>query len=211
MIPANRTTLLLLREKKRSYGGSLHILQARRQALIFELLRMTQKFRHSRETIRKIYTRAIDQQQQAYIQEGRRLLTSIAAIADHNKGVVIRKKNTLGIEYKEITLSGFIKRDPLERGYALGLTAPAVEEAMYHFEEVVAEVLELAVFENKFKRLADKIVTISRKVRVLEEKIIPQIKRQIHVSSQQISEREREEHYRLKQFKKGRQRGVGMN
>ncbi len=204
MIPANRTTLLLLREKKRSYAGSLHILQARRQALIFELLRMTPAFRHSREAIRKIYARAIRQQQLAYLQEGRTLLTAIAAIADKNKGVLIRKKNTLGIEYQEISLSGVIRREPLARGYALGQTTPAVEEALALFEEVVAEILELAVFENKFKRLADKIVAISRKVRVLDEKIIPQLKHQIHVSSQQISEREREEHYRLKQFKKRR-------
>lgn len=206
MIPANRTSLLQMREKKRSYTGSLHILQARRQALIFELFQMTKAFRHSRHELRKLYAQAIFQQEQAYVLEGAAFLASLAAAADTNKGVLIRKKNTLGIEYKEITLSGVIKQPVWRRGYAIGRSTPALEEALSLFEEVVLGILDLSVFENKFKRLGEKIVDLSRKVRVLDEKIIPQLKKQMHLIAQQLGEREREEHYRLKQFKKGRER-----
>jgi len=208
MIPANRTYLLQLREKKHSYAGSLHILQARRQALISELFQMTRSFLSSQEEIRNKYAAALASHQQAYIEEGTLVLRGIAAAADKEKSVVIRKKTTLGIEYKEIELLGRIRRDVNARGYALGQVTPHLDESISLFEEVVSGMVGLAIFENKLKRLGEKIIDISRKVRILDEKIIPQLDRQMHVITQQISEREREEHFRLKQFKRGREKKI---
>ena len=61
--------------------------------------------------------------------------------------------------------------------------------------------LELAAFENKLKKLGDEILKITRKTKVLEERILPGLKYQIKTIAQYIGEREREAYYRLKKFK----------
>ena len=61
--------------------------------------------------------------------------------------------------------------------------------------------LEIAAFENKLKRLADEITRITRKIKVLEERVLIELKHQIKTITQYIGERDRESYYRLKKFK----------
>jgi V/A-type H+-transporting ATPase subunit D len=69
--------------------------------------------------------------------------------------------------------------------------------------------IELAAYENKLKRLSDEILTITRKMKALEEKTLPELKYQIKTITQYIGERERESYYRLKKFKGLHQERVG--
>ena len=64
--------------------------------------------------------------------------------------------------------------------------------------------LNLAEFESKLKRLGKEILKTTRKIRVIEERIMPDLKNQIRTISQYIGERDREAYYRLKMVK-GRQ------
>ncbi|HXX82270.1 MAG TPA: V-type ATP synthase subunit D, partial [Thermodesulfovibrionales bacterium] len=59
----------------------------------------------------------------------------------------------------------------------------------------------IATYESKLKRLGEEIVKSTRRIRVLEERLLPELTRQIKVISQYIGERERETYYRLKRFK----------
>jgi len=201
MIPANRTYLLQLQEKRRSYTGSLHILQARRQALIMELFRMTKPFLHSRARIRSEYGVALSELHQSRLLEGRETLAALAAMPARPIGVEISRQSILGVAYKDMRVQGEILRPPLERGYDVGRTTIHLDQAIDHFERIVAALVDLAVFENKLKRLSVEIIAISRKIKILDEKILPRIQRQIHGITQQIGEREREEYFRLKRFK----------
>ncbi len=69
------------------------------------------------------------------------------------------------------------------------------------FETIAAEMLETAVYEAQLKRLEEELRKISRRIRVLEEKVMPGIESDLHSIVQYLGEREREAHYCLKRFK----------
>jgi V/A-type H+-transporting ATPase subunit D len=64
--------------------------------------------------------------------------------------------------------------------------------------------LEIAAFESKLKMLGEEILRVTRRTRVLEERVLPRLRSQIRLITQYIGEREREAHFRLKKFKDSR-------
>lgn len=202
MIPANRTCLLQLREKHRAHHGSLHILQARQQALLLELLRMSKPFLHSRREIRDQYGIALAELAQARRLEGAESLAGLAAIADRRIAVELTPRRFLGIACQELRLQGELLRAPSARGYDWQQTTIHLDQAISHFEQLVVAMVELARFEHQLKRLSNTIIAIARKIKIIEEKILPRLRQQIHHLGQRIGEREREEYFRLKRFKK---------
>lgn len=201
MIHPTRTNLLLLKEKAGSVVSSIGILKARRQALIHEFLSTTRPFIRSRETVRKMYGAAVDELSLSLGREGKSSIDSMACVTLNEVGVEVVDRSIWGLRYRDILVSGSPVREPGGRGYDLLSTTPHIEECIYLFEKILGSMIEIAAFENKLKRLADEILKIMRKIRVLEEKVLPELKHQVRAISQYISEREREDHFRLKKFK----------
>jgi V/A-type H+-transporting ATPase subunit D len=108
----------------------------------------------------------------------------------------------MGLRYRDVTVPDEPVRSPEERGYDYGSTTPHLEEAIHLFESIMAEMLEMAAFESRMKRLGDEIVRVTRRTRVLEERVLPSLYLDIKGIGHYLGERERESYYRLKQFKK---------
>ena len=89
----------------------------------------------------------------------------------------------------------------IERGYDEYLTTPHLDESTMLFEKLLEAMLNIAEYESKLKRLGDEIMRTTRKIRVLEELVLPDLKRQMKTIAQFIGEREREAYFRLKKFK----------
>lgn len=201
MIHPTRTNLLLLKEKSRSVVNSVAILKARRQALIREFLAATAPFVRSREEIRSGYARGVAELSLALGHEGEEFVASLEGVTGRELGVEITERSVMGLRYRDVTVHGTPLRSPEERGYDYRATTPHLEEAIHLFEAIVAEMLEIAAFESKLKRLGEEILRITRRVRVLEERVLPGLRRNIRTIAQYIGERERESFYRLKRFK----------
>lgn len=201
IIHPTRTNLLLLKEKARSVTNSIGILKARRQALIREFLNTTLPFLRSRVEIRKTYGKAIEELKLSLGHEGKDCIESIAAITKRELGVEITEKSIWGLKYRDIIIHETPVRSPEERGYDYTSTTPHLDECIHRFESIVETMIEIATFESKLKRLGDEILRITRRIRVLEERIQPDLRVQIKTISQYIGEREREAYYRLKMFK----------
>lgn len=196
-----RTNLILLKDKSRSVLSSVGILRARRQALIKEFLAATRPFLKSRKEIRGIYGKAIEEVRLSLGREGRDVIESITYAAKREIGVEITERSIWGLRYRDVISETSPIRKPEERGYDYTSTTGHVEEGIYLFEKIVESMLELASFESKLKRLGEEILKTSRKIRVLEERLLPELKGHIRSISQYIGEREREVFYRLKRFK----------
>lgn len=196
-----RTNLILLKDKSRSVLSSVGILRARRQALIKEFLAATRPFLKSRKEIRGIYGKAIEEVRLSLGREGRDVIESITYAAKREIGVEITERSIWGLRYRDVISETSPIRKPEERGYDYTSTTGHVEEGIYLFEKIVESMLELASFESKLKRLGEEILKTSRKIRVLEERLLPELKGHIRSISQHIGEREREAFYRLKRFK----------
>ena len=59
----------------------------------------------------------------------------------------------------------------------------------------------MAAFESKLKRLGEEIIKTTRKIGVIEERVLPELRHTIQTIVQYIGERDREAFYRLKRFK----------
>ncbi len=201
IIHPTRTNLLLFKEKTYSVSNSIGILKARRQALIQEFLNTTLPFLRSREDIRKTYGKAIEELTLSLGHEGKNNIESITFVTERDFRVDIIENSIWGLKYKDIMVHETPVRNPGERGYDFLPTTPHLEECIYLFERLLESMLGLAAFENKLKRLGDEILRTTRKIRVLEERVLPELKNQIKAITQHIDERERETYYRLKKFK----------
>lgn len=201
MIHPTRTNLLQLKEKTASVTNSVAILKARRQALIQEFLDSVRPFIKSRDVIRQDYAQAIGELHLAEGHEGMALIESLAAISERELGVDVEEKNVMGVRYRELIVHGPFVRSPEERIYDYTTTTPHLEESIYLFERIVESMLEIATYESKLKMLGEEILHVTRRTRVLEERILPNLNAEIKAIAQYIAERERETHFRLKKFK----------
>lgn len=201
MIHATRTELLALKDKVASVANSVAILKARRQALIRELFMSLRPFVLSRDSIRAGYARAIGELQLARGHEGEAFIETLAAGSSRDVGADVVEKNVMGVRYRELTAWGPFVRRPDERNYGYALTTPHLEEAAHLFEKTVEEMLEIAAFENKLQMLSLEIQHVTRRTRVLEERVLPRLRAEIRGITHYIGEREREAHFRLRRFK----------
>jgi V/A-type H+-transporting ATPase subunit D len=204
MIHPTRTNLLLLKEKARSVTGSVGILTARRLALIREILAISAPFLQSRAEVRKTYTKALTEMALTSGLEGDDFVGSLPMEASRDVGVEVAERNVMGLRYREIMIQGEVRRPPDERGYDCRFTTPHLEEAIGFFEDLVMQMLEIAAFEVRLKRLGEEVVRVTRRIRVLEERVLPSLRSKISDIAHYIGERERESFYRLKRFKEMR-------
>lgn len=201
MIHPTRTNLLLLKEKSSSVSNSIGILKSRRQALIIEFLKTSTPYLESRKSIRQLYGEGIVELFFSLGYAGESVIDSIGAVTAREFGVEITSRKLWGLEYKEISPRESAVRDITARNYDIRGTTANLEEATWRFEKIVDAIMDIAEYDNKLQRLSREIIQTTRRVRVLEERILPKLKRQIKSITQYLGERERETYFRLKQFK----------
>jgi V/A-type H+/Na+-transporting ATPase subunit D len=201
MIQTTRTNLLLLKDKSRSVVNSIGILKARKQALIKEFLAATLPFLRSREEIRQAYGKAIRELATTLGREGKNTVESIVKATEREFGIDIIEKSIWGLHYKDLLFHEAPVRDPDKRGYDERGTTPHLEEGAGLFEKLLEYMLHIAEYESKLKRLGEEIIHTTRRIKVLEEMVLPDLKHQVKFIAQYIGERERESFYRLKRVK----------
>lgn len=201
LVHPTRTNLLLLKDKRKSVVNSIGILKARKQALIKEFLSDTLPFLRSREEIRKTYGKAAAELSVSRGREGDAAVASVALAAQRDFGIEIVDRSIWGLRYKDIEYHDTPVRGADKRGYDEHSVTPHLTESAAFFEKLLESMLQIAEYENKLKRLGEEIVKTTRRIKVLEELVLPGLKLQIRAIGQYISEREREAFYRLKRVK----------
>ncbi|MGW8313524.1 MAG: V-type ATP synthase subunit D [Desulfuromonadales bacterium] len=201
MIQPTRTNLLLLKDRLKAVLNCTTILKGRRQALIKEFLKITRPMMKSREAVSQAYAQAIDALHLSEAREGRAAVDALAAINRRSIAVEVEEGNLLGLRFRDLTMHETVARNFDERPYDMFGSSPWLDEAIEKFEEIVEEMLSLASYEGKFRRLAEELMRLTRRIRILEERVTPKLNVEIHVMTQYLAERERENYYRLKRFK----------
>jgi V/A-type H+-transporting ATPase subunit D len=196
-----RTNLLLLRERLRIIGSCTVILKGRRQVLIRELLQVTRPLMQSRDEISRAYARALAGLNVSRAREGEAALAGLCIASRRDLAIEVTERNLLGLRYREVLAHETVVREFTERPYDRFGSTPWLEEAIAEFEGIVEEMLALASFEGKFRRLADELIRLTRRIRVLEERVEPALRSEIRAMTNYLAEREREGYFRLKRFK----------
>jgi V/A-type H+-transporting ATPase subunit D len=209
MIQPTRTNLLLLKGRLQAVLNCTTILKGRRQALIKEFLKITRPLMQSREEVSQAYARAIDALHVSQARESPSAINALAAINRRQIAVEVEEGNLLGLRFRDLTMHETVARNFDERPYDMLGSSAWLDEAIEEFEGIVEEMLSLASFEGKFRRLAEELVRLTRRIRILEERIAPDLHRNIHAMAQYLVERERETYFRLKRFKGYADRQIG--
>jgi len=135
----------------------------------------------------------------------------VDAVGRHNIAVEVEEGNLLGLRFRDLTMHETVARSFTERPYDMFGSSPWLDDAIEEFEGIVEEMLSLASFEGKFRRLAEELVRLTRRIRILEERITPGLHVEIHAMAQYLAERERETYFRLKRFKEyAAKKGEGL-
>lgn len=201
MIQATRSNLLLLKERRRAVVNCTGILKGRRQALIKKFLEVGRPLLASREEIRGQYSKGIEQLQRSLGLEGEDYVASLALISQRHLGVELVDLNLLGLRYRDLQQVESVSRSLDERGYDYPGATEHLDEALHLFEIIVEEMLATARYEGMFRRLGEELLRVTRRIRVLEERVLPGLQGEIRDISHYLMERERESYYRLKLFK----------
>jgi V/A-type H+-transporting ATPase subunit D len=204
MIHPTRTNLLILKEKRRSMADSIKILKSRRQALMREFLKTSRPFLKSRKEVSGLYARALTELAVSVGHEGRESVGALSAMAlSEELRAEITEGSIWGLKYKSVALRESPMKNVEERGYDYRSTTVRLEETFHLFETMVQSILEIAAYESKLKRLGEEISRTTRRIRILEERVQPELEHAIKSIAQYLGERERESHYRLKLFMGG--------
>ena len=201
MIHPNRTYLLQLKQKQLAVSSSLKILKARRQALLLEFLGAIRPVLSSRQQVRVLYYDALQELYQSMGDDGQHTIMSVVMVNKREGVLAVQEKNILGVKYYDAVLPKNIRRLVDARKYDFTASGSHMEEAADLFERTVESLLVLAAFEIKINKLGEEILRVSRRTRVLEERILPDLASKVKATNLYIGEREREEYFRLKKFK----------
>lgn len=201
MIHSNRTHLLELKEKRRAAAASHAILKARRQALVLEFISTARTFLESRNRVRSLVDRARAALNASIATEGPLVLNALASGVLLQESLQIKNSNVLGVICSEVFLEAPFTRPLSARPYDLRNTPLELEEAVGLFEKIAEEMLPPACQEEKLRRIGAAVVSVTRKARILEDRVLPRLDKDIRTTAARISEREREEYFRRKRFK----------
>lgn len=191
MLEPTRTKLLILKERVVSVHKGIAILKARRLALIREFLSSIKPFVQTREVIRNIYGQAINELLMSHGNEGKENIRSLTFLTKRNINLKITEERICGLRYKNVMVEDEIVRKANERNYDYLATTAHLESSIELFERILQEMLNIAKIEERIKRLGNEISKTTRKIKILEERVLPRLNSKIALISQYLSERER--------------------
>ncbi|MBI3755628.1 MAG: V-type ATP synthase subunit D [Deltaproteobacteria bacterium] len=134
-------------------------------------------------------------------------LYSTAYASKRDISLDIKVKNIWGINVPSIEQKAFVRTMDARDISPVGEGTLAIEAAK-GFEKVMDAVVTIASCEIRLKRVGEEIRADTRKINALEEILVPSIKNGIKTIERALEEREREDIYRLKRYKR-RQEAIG--
>lgn len=125
------------------------------------------------------------------------------------RSAALATRSTIPITARAVSVMGVriadIQYDPIGRprtgrGYTLAGTCPCIDLVAERFEAELDQLLELATYELRLRRIVEEIAKTTRRVSALESVVIPRLEREQALIQTTLDERERQDRFRLKRF-----------
>lgn len=114
--------------------------------------------------------------------------------------LLARQVNVAGVRIAEIDYEP-LGRGRFTRGYGAMEASAHIDSAAEEYEAVVEQLLRVAAYELRLRRLSEEIGTTNRRVNALATFVIPRLQSEVRLILSRLEERERQEIYRLKRIK----------
>lgn len=135
----------------------------------------------------------------AEVAQGPEFVRSAAYSAGREIQLSARPVVVAGVHIAEIEFEP-VGRGRFSRGYGTHGN-PNVDVAAAEYEAAVEQLLRVAAYEVRLRRLSEEIGITNRRVNALATIVIPQLEEETRLILSRLEERERQEIYRLKRIK----------
>lgn len=203
MEKVNPTRMALMtrqRQMKLARQGS-QMLRRKQEALVREFLEELNSFADLRGRMRDALVEAVNSLIEALAVDGSESVASAALASRQPCHVQMEEQNIWGTKAVKVETS-YSRRSPEERKYTVAGATSRVDETADEFEGVLEMILRIAPVERKLRALAEDIRKTRRRVNALEQRLIPSLSNELTYIRKRLDQREREQIYRLKRFKK---------
>ncbi len=197
---ANRTTLLVRKNQAALAKQGVHLLKAKRDALLGELVSVIDKAVSAKAELARALSAATGSLAFAEALDGRDYLESLSLARAQRTEVSLHERRLWGVRILEIEAVARAEGEEPS-----GTTARTMEAA-HDFERVVDKMLALVPLEVRMVRLGAEIKSTSRRVNALDQILVPSLDKEIATIAQVLEEIEREDSFRLRRAKKQRER-----
>ncbi|NJD61394.1 MAG: V-type ATP synthase subunit D [Deltaproteobacteria bacterium] len=203
-----RTNLLALKGRERAAREGLSLLRSKREALVRELFGMMEQAVETRDLFTDTLQAAMRALAVSMSLEGRAGVESAAFAARRDIPLWVEDKIVWGVRFQDIRWQGIV-RSADARGYAFSGVSSATLAASREFEKALEVVLRVVSVETRLKKIGAEISTTTRRVNAFTEVVLPELLQRIRGIRLALEEREREDVFRMKRFKKRNGEGPG--
>ena len=196
----SRMNLLLLSGQEASAHGALSLLRSKREALARELFAIADQAIVTRDAFSETIRRATWALAAAVGLEGRADVESAAFAARREIPVSFAEQLFWGVRFPEVRWHGIV-RSADARGYSFPGVSGSTQAAAREFEKTLEAVLQVVAVETRFKKIGEEIGKATRRINVLHEVVLPDLRARMRAILLALEEREREDIFRRKRFK----------
>jgi H(+)-transporting ATP synthase subunit D len=202
--PATRSSLLRYARRLAQVQRGAALLKRKRQSLVDELFARAKTAVTSREAIDTQARRAWRALWMARSSLGSHRLTPLGW-PTRDVDVDLRATELWGIRAVELTNRPVLVRSLTARGVCPGPGESAGPDAARQFEALVELLIDAAPREHAMRRLGHALSQTTRLVNTLEQRVAVRLASELADIRRTLSEREREEHHRIKRLVARRQ------
>lgn len=193
-----RHALLGVRRRLARVRSAADLLSHKRSALVNELFRAARPVLDAREAIAWQAAVAYAALLQAQGDRGHALLRALSQPM-RELTVELRPTETWGLHGAEIATRDPVRRTASERA-ASGATGPAATATAEAFEALTELVLDATPRELRMRRLTQALAETTRRVNLLERRVVPGLTEEAKRIAATLEEREREEQLRYRRL-----------
>lgn len=190
-ITATRGVLLRLKEELSFVERSKELLELKRDNLAREINKLLGKIAVRKEIEKKIMD-GYEQLKRAYASMGYWEVKTKAMPVKPLK-VKALTKSIMGISIPALKIE--------EHADISSVTDPRIRVVAKMFNDMISEILSLAVIEAQIEKIAHELMMTNRKVNILEKAVVPNYKKMIKYIEDKLEEESLEEFVRAKKIK----------
>lgn len=199
-VPATRSELLARRARLELAMRGRLLLEEKRDQLMAEFRRSADVVLAEVGQLDEIAAEARSALARAEAADGTEAVRAAALAARRDIRLNAREVNVAGVRIAEIDYEP-VGRGRFTRGYGPWGGSAHLDATAEEFEAVIEQLLRVATYELRLRRLSEEIGTTNRRVNALATFVIPQLEREVRLILSRLEERERQEIYRLKMIK----------
>ncbi len=203
---ATRTELVSLKAEEEAARQGLSLLRGKREALVADLFSVVDQAVSARDRYAEALLRAEDALAVSLGVDGRAGTESAAFAARRDIPVRLVEKNLWGVRFPEIEARGVVRAADA-RGYAFPAVSSATNAAARGFEKALEAAIGIVSYEGRLRRMGAEVRKATRRINVLTENVLPRLERRMRAVRLALEEREREDAFRMKRFKRTRRGG----